>query len=82
MNINGKLDLYKNSLGGLKLSDKKFKDMTMQTTICTSDEKSVAMNFQSGQNTNQKHSKPKEEEAKEINNEKIERNPLILLKLY
>jgi hypothetical protein len=81
MNINGKLDLYKNSLGGLKLSDKKFKDMTMQTTICTSDEKSVAMNFQSGQNANQKNPKPKEEE-KEINNEKIERNPLILLKLY
>jgi hypothetical protein len=95
MNINGKLDLFKNSLGELKLSKKDLGSASMKTTIMSSEEKAVAMNLlldqgkkDKAESEKQKNKKVKVTPKKVLpiesnkNEKQIERDPLALLKLF
>ncbi len=92
MNINGKLDLFKNSLGSLRLDKNDMNSTSMKTNIASPEEKSVAMNLLLDQEAKGKEAlkkKKKSEENKKVketiiasdDNKKIERDPLILLRL-
>jgi acetate kinase len=93
MNINGKLDMFKNSLGQLRLSKNDVGSSAMKTTVTTTNEKSVDLalhleqeNLNKEEMLKKKKAKKEEDDKKEAvvkdESKAIERDPLKLLKLF
>jgi hypothetical protein len=94
MNINGNLNLFNGSLGGLKLSKNDVGSSAMKTTVMSPEEKAVEMNFLLEQERKNKEElrkakkiKVEEKKCQQLNTKKIEdkvieRDPLKLLKLF
>lgn len=66
MNINGKLDLYKNSLGSLRLDKNDMNSTSMKSNIASPEEKSVAMNLLLEQEAKEKEAIKKKKSQKTI----------------
>ena len=66
MNINSKLDLYKNSLSNLKLSEKQT-SAAMRSTVTSPEEQTVAMNLATKKEKDEKEEFLRQQRARKAN---------------